>query len=226
MIDKQLPVMDLVKFRRLSERRRSTFVNNLKLPKRPKSPDSGGGNYWTRCVSGITNAFRDNNNQFIQQKIEAVSSVYNSTKLEGVKTMYKRNLEILHNYLDFDFSAWRPPAEVTFQPNPRLTLVIEDIPVQVSPNLIFSFEENGEQQIGAVWFICWQDGFSQDDYGIFSEALFRYLTFLASGNYNVDPCNCSIIDVSTMSCFRYQQVLEGAVIPLLNNTVNQLKEYL
>lgn len=226
MIAKNLPVMDLVKFRRLSERRRSTFAKNLKLPRRPKSPDSGGGNYWTRCVSGITNAFRANNSQFIQEKIEDVSSVYDSTKLKRVKTMYKRNLEILHNYLNFDFSAWRPLKEVTFHPCPRLTLVIEDIPVQVCPNLIFSYEENEEQQIGAVWFICWQEGFLQGDYGIFSEALFRYLTFVTSGKFNINPNDCSIIDVSTMNCFRYRQVLEGSVTPLLDNTVSTLKRYL
>jgi hypothetical protein len=52
MIAKILPVMQLVKFRRLSERRQSTFANNLKLPKKPNS-DNSGGNYWVRSVSGI-----------------------------------------------------------------------------------------------------------------------------------------------------------------------------
>jgi len=122
MIAKNLPVMDLVRFKRLTERSRSTFANNLKLPKKPKS-SSGGGNYWTRSVSGISKAFKNNDNSFIHEKIESVSSVYDSTKSETTRTMYKRNLEILHNYIDFDFRTWRPPIDLQYLDNPHITLI-------------------------------------------------------------------------------------------------------
>jgi hypothetical protein len=69
---KNIPVKKLVEFRRLTERSKSTFANNLKLPKKPKGEDSGGGNYWIRSISGISNSFKANDNTIIQEKIYSV----------------------------------------------------------------------------------------------------------------------------------------------------------
>jgi hypothetical protein len=225
MIAKNLPVMQLVKFRRLSERSRLTFTNNLKIPKKPKA-DSGGGNYWVRSVSGISNAFKNKDNKFIQEKIDAVTSVYDSAKSDGTIMMYKRNLEILHSYTDFDFSTWCPSGDLQFLANPQLTLIVNDLPIQIIPNHVFSYDDKGEQKVGGIWFVCWLDGFKPDDLGIFSEALFRYLSFLHAKQYKVAPDYCSIVDVLTMERLSYQQVLEGKITPLLEHTINILNKYL
>lgn len=194
MIAKKIPVMQLVKFRHLPESRRATFANNLKNPKKPKS-GGGGGNYWIRSVSGISNAFEFNNNTLIQEKIDDVTNVYDSTKFEGTKIMCKRNLEILHNYIDFDFSIWCPSTDLKFLDKHQITLMIKDIPIQVIPNHVFSYKEKEEQRIGGIWFVCWQDGFDSGDLGIFSEAFFKYLSFICPKEHIVDPNYCCVIDI-------------------------------
>ena len=224
MIAKNIPVMQLVKFRRLSEKSQTTFANNLKAPKKPKT-NTGGGNYWVRCISGISNGFKDNDNSLIQEKIDTVVSLYDSTKLDSTRIMYKKNLEILHEYIDFDFSIWRPSIDLQFLANPKLTLIIKDVPIQVIPNHVFSYNDKDDQKIGAIWFVCWLEGFKRDDLGIFSEALFRYLSFLYAKDYKIDPNYCAVVDVSTMDYSNYQEVLDGDIIPLLESTIDSLNKY-
>ncbi|WP_299362152.1 hypothetical protein [Winogradskyella sp.] len=64
---KKLPVKKLVEFRRLSKRRQLTFTNRLKSP---KESSSSGGDYWVRSISAISNAFRENDNSYINKKLE------------------------------------------------------------------------------------------------------------------------------------------------------------
>jgi hypothetical protein len=221
-----VPVKKIVEFRRLPERSKLTFANNLKLPKKSKSDDSGGGDYWIRSISGISNAYKDNDKKLIQKKIDDVLSVYNSTNVETTKTMYKRNLEILHNYIDFDFSDWRPPTDFQYLANPQIILNIKGIPIRVIPHHVFSFEDNGEPKVVGIWFVTWWAGFKLDDLGIYSEALFRYLSLLYSKEYNVDPNYCIIVDTLSREIFRYTQILNGNVPPLLESTIDTLVKYL
>ncbi|SEO65673.1 hypothetical protein SAMN05192574_110151 [Mucilaginibacter gossypiicola] len=225
MINK-VPVKKLIEFRRLSERRRSTFANSLKTPKMPKSDDSSGGDYWKRSTSGLSNAFKYNDNKLIQEKIDSVSSVYESARKESTKRMYKRNLEILHSYTTFDFSIWRPPTDLRFLTKSKLMLTIKDIPIQVLPHHIFSYEDKGKSSIGGIWFVVWLDGFKPGDLGIYSESLFRYLTLIYSKKYNVDPNYCLTVDASSKDVVSYTQVLKGKIPSLLENTVDTLNKFL
>jgi hypothetical protein len=227
MIAKKVSVMELVRFRRLSERSQATFANNLKIPKKPKSDNSdSGGNYWVRSVSCVSNAFKKNDNKLIQNKIDEITNAYNSAKLERTRTMQKRNLEILYNYINFDFASWWPTDNIQILANPQLTLTIKGIPLQVIPSCIFSYENDGEKNVGGLWFVCWLDGFKHDDLGIFSESLFRYLSFLFEKPYKVEPKDCYIVDISTMDRSTYQELLDGKVDPMLEKTINTLNKYL
>ncbi|MBD1383966.1 hypothetical protein IDJ75_01645 [Mucilaginibacter rigui] len=227
MIAKKVPVMELVKFRRLSEKSQATFVNNLKIPKKPKSDSGdGGGNYWVRSISCVSNAFKKNDNKLIQDKIDEVTNAYNSAKLERTRTMHKRNLEILYNYIGFDFESWWPTSNIQILANPQLTLTIKGIPIQVIPSCIFSYEIDGEQKVGGLWFVCWLDGFKPDDLGIFSESLFRYLSFLFEKRHTIEPKDCYIVDISTMDRSTYQELLDGKIDAMLENTINTLNKYL
>lgn len=197
---------------------------------KPKSvkvdSDDGGGDYWKRSTSALSNAFKYDDNAWIQEKIDAVSSVYNTTTKEQTKTMYARNLEILHNYTDFDFSTWRPPAIQKFLSKPKIILLIKNIPVQVLLHHIFLYGEEGNLKIGGVWFVAWLEGFKIDDLGIFSEALFRYLSLLYSKEYVIDPKYCLIIDIIEKGVVNYQQVLDGGIKPMLDSTIDLLNKFL
>jgi len=221
-----LTVKNIVEFRRFSERSKVTFVNNLKIPKKPKLDDNSGGDYWIRSISGLSNAFKNNDNKLIQEKIDAVSSLYDSTKIESTKTMYKRNLEILHNYIDFDFSTWLPPTDLQFLGKPKIILTIKDIPIQVIPHHVFSYEDKEEPSVGGIWFVTWLNGFKSEDLGIYSEAIFRYLSLLYSDEYKVNPNYCLTVDTLGMKTVNYDQVLRGKVPPLLEATIDTLNKYL
>lgn len=226
MIVNKLTVKNLVEFRRLSERSRSTFANNLKIPKKPKSDDSNGGNYWVRSISGLSNAFKHNDSRLVKEKIDLLAAVYESTENARTKIMYKRNLEILHSYEDFDFSIWRPSDHLKFLSKPKTVLTIKDIPIQIIPHHLFAYDNNGEPTIGGISFVIWLDGFKKGDLEIYSEALFKYISLLYSKKYKVNPHYCLIVDASSKDVVSYNQILEGKMPSLLQTTVEILNNYL
>lgn len=226
MIVNKVPVKKLIEFRRLSERSQSTFANKLKIPKKLKSDNSGGGDYWIRSTSGISNAFKLNDSSKIKEKIDEVLGVYGSTKNALTKLMYKRNLEILHNYQDFDFSNWRPSADLKFLSKPKTPLLIKGIPLQIIPHHVFSYDHKGEPTVGAIWFIIWLNGFKPGDLGIYAEAIFRYLSDFYSKHYKVDPNYCLTVDALSTETASYQQVVEGTIPSWFQNTIDALNKYL
>jgi hypothetical protein len=224
MINK-VPVKKLIEFRRLSERSQSTFANNLKILKKASSKE-GGGDYWKRCTSGLSNAFRYNDNKLIQEKIDSVSSVYDSTKNELTKLMYKRNLEILHDFVDFDFSVWRPPGELKFLSKQKILLNIDDVMLQVMPHHVFFYIKKHDSFVGGIWFVVWLDGYQPGDLGIYSETLFDYLSLLYSKQYKIDPNYCLTVDAVSKETASYQQILDGKIPSFLQNTIDMLNKYL
>ncbi len=225
MINK-IPVKKLVEFRRLSEKSQSTFANNLKVPKRAGSEDGGGGDYWIRSTSGLSSAFRYNDNALVKEKIDSLASVYDSTKNELTKIMYKRNLEILHTFEDFDFSVWRPSGDLKFLSKQKILLNIKEVPLQVIPHHVFSYMDKNKPTVGGIWFVIWLDGYKSSDLGIYSETLFDYLSLLYSKQYKIDPNYCLTVDASSKEIVSYQQILDGKIPSLLENTIDTLNKYL
>lgn len=221
----KLPVKKLVEFRRLSKTRKVTFANKLKVGKK-STADNGGGNYWVRSVSAISSAFKKNANSYIIDKIEEVTNLYDRNQRTQTKTMYKRNIEILDKYKDFDFTLWRPSADLKFLPKPHSILEMNGLPVQILPNHIFLYGAKNNQSVGGIWFVIWQDGFKPSDLGIYSETLFRYLSSYFSKNYMINPASCIIVDVLSMKLISYNEVLNGRVSSLLDDTMKSVKEYL
>lgn len=223
-IDK-LPVKKLVEFRRLSKPRKVTFTNKLKVGKKPTS-DGGGGNYWVRSVSAISNAFKENDNSYITDKIEEVANLYDLNQWTQTKTMYKRNIDILDRYKDFDFTLWRPSADLKFLAKPHSILEMNGLPIQILPNHIFSYSTKNNQSVGAIWFVVWQDGFKPSDLGIYSESLFRYLSLYFSKDYIINPAACIIVDITSMKSISYNEILNGKIQSMLDDTMKSVKEYL
>jgi len=220
----RLPIKKLVEFRRLSKRRKLTFANNLKIGKKPSS--DGGGNYWVRSVSALSNAFKDNDTYHIVAKIEEVTELYNLNQRSQTKNMYKRNLDILNKYKNFDFSQWMPSSNLNFLKKPKSILDISGLPIQVLPNHIFSYGAKNNESVGGIWFVVWQEGFKPSDLGIYSECLYLYLSSYYSKDYLVNPAACLTVDIASVKSVGYNEILNGTVPSLFKDTMKSLKEFL
>lgn len=222
----KLPLKKLIEFRRLTPRRKSTFSNNLKKPKKPSV--GTGGDYWTRSLSAISTAFKNNDNSIIKERLDALLNDYASTSIKKTKVMYQRNIDILERYIGFDFSSWWsiPIDKFLSKPDSMSVIDIDGIPTQIRPHHIFTYEKNEDQCIGGIWFVTWLDGFKKGDLGIYSEALFRYLTINYPEDYIINPTSCIIVDASSMQVITYDQVLSGKIPSLIDATINDINKYL
>lgn len=220
----KLPIKKLVEFRRFSESRQRAFASSLKISK--ESSASDGGNYWVRSISAISNAYKENNNALVQDKLDEVSNLYNLSQRPQTKTMYKRNIDILSKYKDFDFTEWRPSASLNFLKKPKSILEMSGLPIQIRPNHLFSYGSKGNLSAGGIWFTTWLDGFKIDDLGIYSEALHRYLSSYFSEDHIINPAACMVVDVATMQVVGYNKVLSGEIPSLLDSTILNVKRRL
>ncbi|KJS07124.1 MAG: hypothetical protein VR77_02170 [Flavobacteriales bacterium BRH_c54] len=222
----KLTLKKLVEFRRLSERRKNTFTNNLKKTKEPNIGEAR--DYWNRSLSGISTAFKNNDNSIIKERLDGLLDDYTSTSVNKTKIMYKRNIDILEKYIDFDFSNWWsiPIKQLLSKPDHMSIIDMNGIPLQIKPHHIFTYENNGSECVGGIWFITWLEGFKKGDMGIYSEALFRYLSKHYSKDYTIDPSGCITIDVSNMQVVGYEEILNGKIPSLIDTAINDIKKYL
>ena len=223
---KKISVKNIILFRKKSDKFKKTFLKSLD---KVKANDSeGGGNYWVRSISALNNAFRTNDNQHIKDKIDDISADYDASKRKQTKDMYKRNLDILYSYEDFDFSNWYPNKtfQILDKANKKSVIEINRVPVQVLPNQVFTFTKNKIDYVGAVWFIARLEGYNKAEFGIFSETLFNYLSSNFSKKYEVSPENCLVVDVLNLDEVTYQMVLDGKIPSILKESLKSIRENL
>lgn len=223
---KKISVANVIAYRKKSDKSQKTFLKSLD---KVKTNDSeGGGNYWVRSLSALSNTFKTNNNQYIKDKIGDIANDYNDSKLKQTKDMYQRNLSILHNYEDFDFSTWYPNEtfKILDRANKKTIIEIDKVPVQVLPNQVFIFSKNNIDYVGAIWFVAKLDGYKKDEFGIFAESLFNYLNNNFSKKYVVSPENCLVVDVLNLDEVNYQMVLDGSIPAILKETLKLIRDNL
>lgn len=222
MIEK-ITVKKLIEFGRLSERRHATFIRNLQKPSEPKSTE-GGGDYWAISIGALITAYKTNDNKVIKERIEDTLDKMHSVELERTKSMYQRNIDILINYEEFDFTDWRPSMQLTFHPKPKSKSIIyfNGMPIQIRPGLVFSYDNHGKKKIGGIWFIIWQEGLKRSDLGVFAESLYRYLKFHYIDEYEINFKACLAVDAANMEIVSFNQILEGEVPSLLDNTIEKI----
>jgi hypothetical protein len=223
---KKISVKNIIVFRQKSDKSKKTFLKSLN---KVKSSDSeGGGNYWVRSISALSKTFKTNDNQYIKDKIDNISDDYQKSTLKRTKDMYQRNLDILFNYEDFDFSSWYPNNTFQILNNVSKKSIIEisKIPVQVLPNQIFTFEEKGVNHIGAIWFIAKLDGYTKPELGIYAEVLFSFLKANFSKKYEIKPERCLIVDVLNLDEVSYKMILDEQIPALLKQTLKSMNENL
>ncbi|PSK89739.1 hypothetical protein [Taibaiella chishuiensis] len=223
---KKISVKNIIAFRRKSDKSRKTFLKSLD---KVKAIDSeSGGNYWVRSLSALSSTFKSNDNQHIKDKIEAVSDDFAKSKRKQTKDMYQRNLDILFNYENFDFSTWYPNKtfKILEKANKKSVIEINKVPVQVLPSQVFTFTKNKIDYVGAIWFVAKLDGYSKAEFGAFAESLFIYLENNFSKKYQVSYENCLVVDVLNLAEVNYQMILDRTIPAILGDTLNSIRENL
>ena len=134
---KKINVKDLIDFRRRSDRRKKTFVNDLSfIDDEQKSIEASmdARDYWVRSLTALSRAFKDGHNSIIGERIQSIVEAYKPDMIRKTKIMYDRNLQILYNYEDFNFSNLKPTTEIQILEKTRKKglLTIKDFPIKGS----------------------------------------------------------------------------------------------
>ncbi len=173
----------------------------------------------------MNNAIRTNSNEPIKDKITELLDLFVPSLTKQTKDMYQRNLNILHNYEDFDFSKWLPKNyTIISKTNKKSIIYLETIPVQITPSQIYSFEKDGKEYVGAIWFVAKLDGYNITELGVFAEALFIYLSNNFDQNSTINPENCLVVDVIGEQEVNYQELVDNKITAILKPTLELIKK--
>ena len=218
----KISIKKLIDFRSKSERSKKAFASNLKQDK--KSENSSGGDYWISCLSTIGNIFKSDNLDLLNDKIELLQDKIENTEFRRTKSMFQRNIDILYSFEDFDFNSIRPNKDLNFhkKPGPKSIININGLPIQARPHHVFSFSNNDNLEVGAVWFVAKLDGYKKGELGMFTDILFRYLNKNFSEDYTANPYYCIAIDVFSGQKVDYVDIQKEKIPILLDVTIDEI----
>jgi len=226
----KIRVKEIIEFRNRSDRSKKSYAHKLKnrIPKEKSDndPEGSSGDYWVTSTSCIYNVFKSGVKKLYDEKIDELHSKYESTEDKRIKTMYERNIEILNSFIDFDLDDLKPKDEYKFESVPKQFKVIQvnNFPIFINPNLIFSFENKGKKQIGTIWLVPKLNGFNKNDLGIFCELLHKFLLKNYSAEYQISDQHCLVIDTFNAQKISYLDLLNGTIPFLVEKTLKELKE--
>lgn len=224
---KKLSIKDVVDFRKKSEQSKKTFVKNMKLDRKKTNQDSGG-DYWISCLSAISNSFKSTDLQLIANKIDELEEKYEKTGSTRTKNMYKRNIDILRNYENYNFEKWRPSQKITFLKKHKEDSIISisGIELKVTPHHVFTLKRNGVNEIGSIWFIAKLNGLRIEELGMFTDILYRYLNTHFSNNYNINSSYCISVDVISNNDVNHSQLDKAEVPSILTSVLGEINRML
>ncbi|MCF8332262.1 MAG: hypothetical protein K9H84_07405 [Bacteroidales bacterium] len=222
-------IKELIEFRSKSDRAKRNFAHRLKQEPitEIKSPGSGG-NYWVSCLSAINNAFKHNEMAFINEKIQEIDDKIKRYDRKSTKEQFQRNIDILENFIDFSIEEIRPDAELKFHTKPKEKSIIhfKNLFLKAQPDHVFSFSRNKSDEIGAVWFIAQLDGYTKSELGMFTEILYRYLKEHYEDDFYINSTYCVAIDVFNNQMVRYEDINQGKVSLILEQTIDEITKLL
>jgi hypothetical protein len=231
----KLRLKDLIDFRRRTDKRKITFKSQIE--KREKAArekkekkqegEKDGGDYWVSCVKAIEKTFKENNKQLLENKIKEIQIKLDSCNVRKTQLQYQANIDILHSFEEFDLDEVSPPTEfeVLHQSKSDEILLIKTLPIKANPTIVFSFQDGDFNKLGCISFIAQKGGFKNSELGIFCEANFRYLEKHYSDKYKIDPTNITVVDAVDIKIVRYNDVLNGDLISLLDSTIDEINYY-
>ena len=222
---KKVTVKNLIEFRGKNERTKSTFVNNLKKEERKSEGDSGG-DYWISCLSCVRNTFKLDNEDLLDEKVDFLQNKIEQTEIKRIKDQFKRNIDVLTNFKEYDFLGLKPNAEITVlkQLKSNTLLYVNGLPIEAKPCYIFTYSENNSSEIGAVWFIAKLNGFTKAELGMFTDIMYRYLDKNYSSDFYVNPDYCTAVDLFQVQEVNYSSIKNGEIPILVDSTIDDLKK--
>jgi hypothetical protein len=222
---KKISVKNIILFRNKPEKSQKTFLDSLKKKSEVKL-DNSGGDYWVRSLSALSNVVSEKNTEPIKEKIANILEDFKPNIIKQTNAMYQRNLDILYNYEDFDVNIWLPEnAEILNKISKKAIIEINGVPVQITPNQIYSFERESKHFVGAIWFLAKLEGFKTSELGIFAEALYIYLTEHFGNKFEISPENCLIIDVLNKKEVNYKMLMTEEIPHLLIATLEDIRKF-
>lgn len=222
----RITVKELISFRRKSDRSKKTWANVLKTRKpKEKSKDNKGGNYWVTSTSCIQNIMKSGDKGEYDSKIDDLLNRFKNSTNDKAKKQYQQNIDILTRFKEVELDDIKP-SEVDYQKVLKTMNIIEidKFPVFVNPNLVFSFDQNGNKTVGAIWLVAQKGGFSKDELGMFCEMLYRFLNKNYSDSYQIAHQYCIVIDTLTLRTSRYDELTNGDIPFLIEGTLKSIKE--
>ena len=223
----KITVKNLIEFRSKNDRTKITFVNNLHKEKKKKDDDGSGGDYWISCLSVIRNTFKYDNPNLLDEKINLLNDKIIVSNIKRIKDQFQRNIEIINNFKEYEFGHLKPNVDLVFlkQSKHNFILDIKGLPVEAKPCHLFSFSENGSEEIGGVWFVAQLKGFKKSELAMFADMLYRYLLKYYSMDFFVNPNYCYAVDLYNGHDVNYKEVQDGNIPVLIDTTVEEVKKY-
>lgn len=205
---KELPIKKIIEYNTYSDRRKATMLGNLKVESL-FSNNTAARDYWHRSLTAIRKSFRLNDYQFLIDRIESISDDLSKTSVRTTKIMYERNIQILRNFLEFDYKRLLPPHKVRFIPQTTEVSIISvnGIQLKIHGDDLFSYECDHVKHVGAVWFLASKDGYNNDELAIFVDALYRMLDNNLSDDYIVNTDYCLVVDAMKKNILSYSQIM-------------------
>lgn len=228
---KKITIKELVAFRRKSDRNRKNFAFKLRNREEKRFDENdlkneGGGDYWITSTSCIYNVFKYESDVLYDSKIEELRLRFENVDDRRTQSMYLRNIEILTSFKDFDFKDSKPSCDLKYQKVPKSfkILTVDNFPLFVNPSLLFSFERNGKNLIGAIWLIPQLSGFTKPELGMFCEILHKFLIKNYGDTYQISEDYCIAIDTYNAQKVSFTELLNGDFPFLIDNTLDEIKK--
>ena len=169
---KKIGIAKLVEFKRIKNPGpKATLIKNLRKVKTEN--DKEGGDYWITSTSACAASFWNKDQAYLHAKIEELKEKIEATKHKNTKDQFQKNIDNLYSMLEYDFESICPPATLKKESLKENIFQIDQIPIQVRPQHIFTYEIGETSQIGAVWFVAKKDGYSNGELAMFSTAIYN-----------------------------------------------------
>lgn len=110
----KISIKKLIEFRGKNDRTKITFAHNLKKDTIKSEDSSSGGDYWISCLSSIRNAFKYDNIDLLDEKIDLLNAKINVSEIKRIKDQCQRNIDIINSFKEYDFQHLKPNTDLTF----------------------------------------------------------------------------------------------------------------
>lgn len=221
---KELSINKLIEYNSYSDRRKATMLGKLTQVESVFNNVKGSRHYWHRSLTAIRKSFKHNDYQFLIDRIRLISDDLSKTTVRTTKIMYERNIQILRNFLEFDYTKLLPPHQVRFIPQTTEVSIISinGIQLKIYGDDLFSYESDSIKHVGAVWFVASKDGYKNDELAIFVDALYRMLENNLSDNFKINPDFCLVVDTMKKNILSYSQIMTKPIKSKLDLIANKI----